>query len=91
MLLDNYGPQGMIPEDTNERCNEGRIKDKGKIRPVKTKEVKQLNEKALNEEFLKVFETINDDFIHVEPKLIPIIPGDDPAIINKQTDYFDDN
>ena len=91
MLLDNYGPQGMIPEDTNKRCNKGRIKDDDKIRPVKTKEVKQLNEKALNEEFLKVFETINDDFIHVEPKLIPIIPGDDPAIINKQTDYFDDN
>ena len=40
---------------------------------------------------MKVFETINDDFIHVEPKLIPIIPGDDPAIFNKQTDYFDDN
>ena len=48
---------------------------------------KQLNEKALNEEFMKVFELINDDFFHVQPKLIPIIPGDDPSVMNKPTDH----
>ena len=50
-----------------------------------------LNQKALEQEFMKVFEMVNDDFIYIEPKLIPIIPGDDPAIINKVSEFSDDN
>ena len=50
-----------------------------------------IDTKALEQEFMKVFESINDDFIHIEPKLIPIIPGDDPNIINKVSDFNEDN
>ena len=46
---------------------------------------------GLEEEFQKVYEMINDDFIYAEPKLIPIILGDDPAIINKVSDFCDNN
>ena len=52
---------------------------------------KPLNQKALEQEFMKVFEMVNDDFIYIEPKLIPIIPGDDPAVINKVSEFSDDN
>ena len=51
---------------------------------------KKLREKALEDEFMKVFDLINNDCIYIEPKLIPIIPGDDPAVINR-TEYCDDN
>ena len=37
----------------------------------------------IKKEFLEAFETMNDDFIYIEAKLIPIVPGDDPAVINK--------
>ena len=37
----------------------------------------------IKKEFLEAFETMNDDFIFIEAKLIPIVPGDDPAVINK--------
>ena len=48
-----------------------------------------LNQKALEQKFLEVFDLINDDCIYVEPKFIPIIPGDDPAVLNKASDdYF---
>jgi serine/threonine protein kinase len=49
------------------------------------------NPKNLKEEFMKVFELVNDDFIYIEPKLIPIIPGDDPSVINKPSEFCDDN
>ena len=51
----------------------------------------QLNEKALQQEFLKVFELINDDCIYVEPKFIPIIPGDDPTVFDKASDFCDEH
>ena len=48
-----------------------------------------LNQKALEQKFLEIFDLINDDCIYVEPKFIPIIPGDDPAVLNKASDdYF---
>ena len=99
IILEDYGPKNMFPEDPNGGDNKalkrGKVEDKpdNKIIRVQQKNDsgKHLNQKALNEEFMKVFEIINDDFIHVEPKLIPFIPGDDPAIINKPTDFFVDN
>jgi len=33
---------------------------------------------------------MNDDFIFIEPKLIPIIPGDDPAVISKVSEFNED-
>ena len=50
---------------------------------VKEEPVVKLSQKELEEKFMKIFEIVNDDFIFIEPKLIPIIPGDDPNIINK--------
>ena len=49
----------------------------------------KLDEKALQSEFMKVFELINDDGIHIDPKLIPIILGDDSSIINKDSKFCD--
>ena len=60
--------------------------------PKKDKDIQELlNQKALEKEFMKIFEMVNDDFIYIEPKLIPIIPGDDPAVINKVSEFSDDN
>ena len=69
-------------------------KEQIKVVPDKPKprdqELVKLKEEDLKKEFLKVFERINDDFIYIDPKLIPIIPGDDPAIINKVSDFNED-
>ena len=32
------------------------------------------------------YENVNDDYIFIDPKLIPIIPGDNPDAIKKITD-----
>ena len=62
------------------------------LEPQKDKHIqKPLNQKALEQEFMKVFEMVNDDFIYIEPKLIPITPGDDPAVINKVSEFSDGN
>ena len=45
----------------------------------------------IKKDFLEAFEAMNDDFIYIEPKLIPIIPGDDPAVINKVSEFSEDN
>ena len=76
------------------------IKDRVKPKPQQDNQIppviprrpsgKRLKEKTLEEEFMEVFDFINNDCIFIEPKLIPIIPGDDPAIINR-TEYCDDN
>ena len=52
---------------------------------------KKLNEDDLKKEFAKTFDIINDDFIYVEPKLVPIVPGDDPAVISKISEFNEDN
>ena len=45
----------------------------------------------LKKEFLSAFDEMNEDFIYFEPKLIPIIPGDDPSVINKVSEFSEDN
>ena len=50
-----------------------------------------IDEKTIKKEFFEAFEAMNDDFIYIEPKLIPIIPGDDPAVINKVSEFSEDN
>ena len=50
-----------------------------------------IDEKTIKKEFFEAFESMNDDFIYIEPKLIPIIPGDDPAVINKVSEFSEDN
>ena len=51
----------------------------------------KIDEKKLKKEFLDAFESMNDDFIYIEPRLIPIIPGDDPTVINKVSEFNEDN
>ena len=50
----------------------------------------KMDEKNIQKEFLKAFDEINDDFIYIEPKLIPIIPGDDPSVISKVSELNED-
>ena len=88
VIYDNVGNEEDIIEEVSEDESEKEGDDKDNqhskreifIRPEPP--LKKLNEKALEQEFMKVFEMINDDFISIEPKLIPIILGDDPEAIN---------
>ena len=50
----------------------------------------KMDEKTIQKEFLKAFDEMNDDFIYIEPKLIPIIPGDDPTVISKVSEFKED-
>ena len=92
-FYDTFDEKPNTNED-NENNGEG-----NKVKPPKDPTIiikdpiveKPLNQKALEQEFMKVFEMVNDDFIYIEPKLIPIIPGDDPAVINKVSEFSDDN
>jgi len=58
--------------------------------PVPPEPPKEMDEKAIQKEFAKAFDEMNDDFIFIEPKLIPIIPGDDPTVISKVSEFNED-
>ena len=53
--------------------------------------IKKFDDASIKKEFFESFELMNDDFIYIEPKLIPIVPGDDPTIINKVSEFREDN
>ena len=94
-ILEDVGSEDMIdPSSDSSTDNSGKIDDGVNIVPkpiiIKPDE-RKLSEEELKKEFLKVYESINDDFIYIEPKLIPIIPGDDPAVINKVSEFNEDN
>lgn len=59
-------------------------------KPVQVQDVYKMDEKSIRNEFLKAFDEMNDDFIFIEPKLIPIIPGDDPSVISKVSEFNED-
>ena len=80
-------PKDKVIKDNN---NPSQSKDKNPPVIMRKPSEKKLKEKALEEEFMKVFDLINNDCIYIEPKFIPIIPGDDPAVINR-TEFCDDN
>ena len=69
----------IIDEEVKIFINKDVIVDKGII-----------DEKSIKKEFLEAFESMNDDFIYIEPKLIPIVPGDDPSVINKVSEFNED-
>ena len=52
---------------------------------------KKLKEIKLKLQFMKSFEIINNDFICIEPKVIPIIPGDDPSALDIKSEFKYDN
>ena len=51
----------------------------------------KIDEKVMKKNIVEAFDMMNDDFIFIEPKLIPVIPGDDPTVINKVTEFNEDN
>ena len=94
-ILEEVDPEDLVEEpkeNSNLKDNKGtttKIITNPKVQhePERVK----LSEEELKKEFLKVYERINDDFIYIEPKLLPIIPGDDPAVINKVSEFNEDN
>ena len=51
----------------------------------------KIDDETIKKYFYDGFFNMNDDFIYIEPKLIPIIPGDDPSVINKVSEFAEDN
>ena len=49
-----------------------------------------MDAKTIRKEFEKAFDEMNDDYIFIESKLIPIIPGDDPRVISKVSEFNED-
>ena len=100
VVLEEYDQENMV-EETDEENDEETKNKKNKTKPSvdgqkkyeitrKPSNVIPLNEKALENEFMRVFELVNDDFIYIEPKLIPMIPGDNPNVIHKVSDFRED-
>ena len=90
VVLEECNPEEYIEEGEpigEKKPTNGETGGNGKSIIVRqpTKHIK-LSEKELAQEFMKVFEMVNDDFIFIGPKLIPIIPGDDPDVIKNVTD-----
>ena len=90
--FDDFEPDKGKEEETNiDIINKpNNIKEDTILTIRKEPSKRKINEKALEEEFIKVFEQVNDDFIFVGPKLIPIIPGDDTSVLNNASEYCDE-
>ena len=58
---------------------------------IGNEEYKGIDENTIKKDFLESFFQMNSDFLYIEPRLIPIIPGDDPSVINKVSEFSDDN
>ena len=58
---------------------------------INLRKEKPIDEKALKQQFLDSFEIMNNDLIYTEPKLIPIILGDDPNVMSKISEFNEDN
>jgi len=87
-MIENPSNPINISDDTNPKPGPTIIRE-NKNKEEKPK--KKMSEEELRKEFLKVYERVNDDFIYIDPKLLPIIPGDDPAVINKVSEFNEDN
>ena len=72
------GEKGPIGDTENKPGEEESIKRK-------------VDDTTIKQEFSDAYLLMNDDFIYIEPKLIPIIPGDDPTVINKVSEFSEDN
>ena len=78
-LTNNY----LIGKNPGQNTNEKNI--------INKKNSQKIDESTLRKEFLQAFDIMNEDCIYIEPKLIPIVPGDDPAVINKVSEFSEDN
>ena len=88
--LDSISGGDMISTEDNDKSKVDDENPKPKIEPIKTVNEYQMDEKSIMREFQNAFDEMNDDFIFIEPKLIPIIPGDDPAVISKISQFNED-
>ena len=96
--LDNISSEMVdikIPNNNNDENNNNDLNLVGKgiqeiVIDEKSKEIPAMDEKTIQKEFFKAFDEMNDDFIFIEPKLIPIIPGDDPTVISKVSEFNED-
>ena len=88
--LDSISGGDMISTEDNDKTIVDDEKSKPIIEPIKTVNEYQMDEKSIMREFQNAFDEMNDDFIFIEPKLIPIIPGDDPAVISKISEFNED-
>ena len=92
-ILEDFNQEDMIEGDISISINSSkRWAPEDNLPSTKEKPDKlvKLNKKELEKKFMEILEIVNDDFIFIEPKLIPIIPGDDPNIINKASEFKDD-
>ena len=91
--LNSISGEDMTEPSSSENDNDEDERDK-KPQPVikinPEQKVYQMSEKEIMREFQNAFDEMNDDFIFIEPKLIPIIPGDDPAVISKISEFNED-
>ena len=88
--LDSISGGDMISTEDNDIKKIDDENPKPIIEPIKTVNEYQMDEKSIMREFQNAFDEMNDDFIFIEPKLIPIIPGDDPAVISKISQFNED-
>ena len=85
---DSTMPTPSCPKNKETKQKEVRNVDNDKN---KNKNKKEIDEKIINEKFIEAFDDMNDDFIYIEPQLIPFVPGDDPAVINKICEYREES
>jgi serine/threonine protein kinase len=78
-------------DGVNNKTDNHKQNDVNNVDDIVIEKGKKIDESTIKKEFLEAFEGMNDDFIYIEPKLIPIIPGDDPAVINKVSEFSEDN
>ena len=88
--LDNISGGDMIDSTEDNTKNKENKPNNININPVKEENEYQMDEKSIMKEFQNAFDEMNDDFIFIEPKLIPIIPGDDPDVISKISQFNED-
>ena len=88
--LDNISGGDMIETKEEDKKNNESKPNHININPVKEENEYQMDEKSIMKEFQNAFDEMNDDFIFIEPKLIPIIPGDDPDVISKISQFNED-
>ena len=94
--LDNISPEMYEKNDKPNNENEGKKNEQTNLIPDEKDQSqnfigKKVDDNTIKQEFYDAFLSMNDDFIYIEPKLIPIVPGDDPTVINKVSEFSEDN
>ena len=93
VILEDFDQEDMIEGEINISVrpeNRETTEQKKPLPKEEPEKLVKLSQKELEQKFMKIFDMVNDDFIFIEPKLIPFIPGDDPNIINKASEFTDD-